>query len=60
MVVTVDRTRVVETAERMVKRYSTAKVASEMAWWHSTDSVESEFWRTVSRYIDQHYRGGRN
>lgn len=46
--------RVQKTAERMLKRYSLARVANEMAHWHACDSVDVEriaYWRAVAARI---------
>jgi hypothetical protein len=47
--------RVEETAQRMLVRYSTPKVAREMAFWHAMDHVYGSagriFWDAVYQEI---------
>lgn len=49
-------------AATMLKRYSTYKVASDMAHYHAMDyprhSEEREFWKEVGREISRLYRKG--
>jgi hypothetical protein len=43
--------RVNEVAKNMLQRYSTPKVAYEMALLHAEDSVTPDIWRAVAKRI---------
>jgi hypothetical protein len=54
-----DETRVTETADRMLSRYSTARTARDMANFHECDSAEPAFWRAVRIEIERRIATGK-